>query len=103
MLYVLGPRSVCVCHGMKGPSLLVMDELSAIKERSATAEVVVVGGGYAGVELAATLAEKLAGHGRVKVGLCTVACLHTGMLHTYMFRDSSIHTSCNITHIVPQL
>ena len=49
-----------------------MDELRELVERPAPAEVVVVGGGYAGVELAATVAEKLAGQGRVKVNLsCT--------------------------------
>lgn len=50
-----------------------MDELRELVERPAPAEVVVVGGGYAGVELAATVAEKLAGQGRVKVNLSRTA------------------------------
>lgn len=49
--------------------LQVMDELHVLMERPDPAEVVVVGGGYAGVELAATVAEKLAGKGQVKVKL----------------------------------
>ena len=53
----------------------VMEEVSALKERPAPADVVVVGGGYAGVELAATLAEALTGHGRVKVSLCAICTL----------------------------
>lgn len=53
----------------------VMEEVSALKARPAPAEVLVVGGGYAGVELAATLAEKLTGHGRVKVSLCAIRTL----------------------------
>ena len=47
--------------------LQVMDKLSELKSGPTQADVVIVGGGYAGVELAATVAEMLGGQGRVKV------------------------------------
>ena len=47
-----------------------MDKLKELEARPAGAQsdVVVIGGGYAGVELSAVVAEKLGANGRVKVG-----------------------------------
>lgn len=47
--------------------LQVMDKITELKTRPTPVDVVIVGGGYAGVELAATVSEKLADQGRVKV------------------------------------
>ncbi len=49
--------------------LQVMDKLKELEARPAGAlsDVVVIGGGYAGVELSAVVAERLGANGRVKV------------------------------------
>lgn len=51
--------------------LQVMEQLKALQERPAgmQSDVVVIGGGYAGVELSAVVAEKLGANGRVKVSI----------------------------------
>jgi hypothetical protein len=45
----------------------VLERLEALERRSEHPEVVVAGGGYAGIELAATVADRLHGRGRIKV------------------------------------
>ena len=62
--------------------LQVMDTLRELKAGPTQADVVIVGGGYAGVELAATVAELLAGQGRVKVMVTPHASLYAS-LHQY--------------------
>ena len=52
----------------------VMDKLREFERRTVAADVVVVGGGYAGVEIATTVAEKLGGLGRVKVAADPDVC-----------------------------
>jgi len=67
----LNSGSFTYCYGdcPCDPYLLlqVMDKLTELMTRPTPVDVVIVGGGYAGVELAATVAEKLADQGRVKV------------------------------------
>lgn len=48
-------------------ALQVAGRLALLEERLSYPEVVVVGGGYAGVELAAVVAERMRGRARIKL------------------------------------
>lgn len=52
-------------------------QLRVLEQRPGVADVVVVGGGYCGVELAASMAERLQGHGRVQLITGGAAWIHS--------------------------
>lgn len=62
-----GVKELALPFSTYNDAVKVMDKLTELKTRPTPVDVVIVGGGYAGVELAATVAEKLADQGRVKL------------------------------------
>ena len=59
---IVATLSTCCCTHLQ-----VVARLEALEASGGFAEIVVVGGGYAGVELAAVVAERLQGRGRIKL------------------------------------
>ena len=57
----MATKRACCCD------LQVETELSLLETRAGTAEVLVVGTGYAGIELATTVAERLGSKGQVRM------------------------------------
>lgn len=66
-LGVPGVRELACPFATYDDAVALRARLAALEEALPHPELVVVGGGYAGVELAAVLAERLAGRGRIKL------------------------------------